>query len=228
MATGKTRDKKKVETNSDLLWRKPITLDDDEPDDPLALMYQNREVSPQIAVTPPIQKTEKIISESAEVNPKSSVKPKQAIEKKKTVKVKDEPVEQPSDTKLGLTPKITESDLKKILKIKSENFEFTDIREILRGKSLDMYAYLRHLARDTGICKIKHLDLMKRLDISRPTLFKQGDWLITLSLIEKRNVPGDHFGTSYTVYRFEEILPVSPKLKQQLELHLKSLAETIE
>ena len=223
MATSKTRNKKKVESNSDLLWRKPITLDDDEPDDPLASMYQGREVNTQNAVTPPIQKAEKIISESAKENPKSSVKPKPTIERKKTIKVKDEPAEQPSDTKIGLTPKISESDLKKILKIKSENFQFTDIREILRGKSLDMYAYLRHLAGETGVCKIKHLDLMKRLDISRPTLFKQGDWLTTLSLIEKRNVPGDHFGTSYIIHRFEEILPVSETLKQQLELHLKNL-----
>lgn len=228
MAISKTKDKKKVESNSGLLWRKPITLDDDEPDDPLASMYQGREVSPQIAVTSPIQKTEKGISESADEKETISVKAKPAVEKKKTVKVKDEPVEQTKNTNVNSTPKITESELKKILKIKNENFEFTDIREILRGKSLDMYAYLRHLAGDTGICKIKHLDLMKKLDISRPTLFKQGDWLTTLSLIEKGNVPGDHFGTSYIVYRFEEILPVSPKLIQQLELHLKSLDETNE
>ncbi len=229
MATRKNNDKRKVESNTDLLWRKPITLDDDEPDDPLALLYQGREVSTQIAdIQSPIQKVEQVITESAEEKPKNSVKPTPAIEKKKTVKVKNETVEQAKDINLGSTLKMTESDLKNVLKIKSENFQFTDIREILRGKSLDMYVYLRHLAGETGICKIKHLDLMKRLDISRPTLFKQGDWLTTLSLIEKRNVPGDHFGTSYIVYRFEEVLPVSETLKQQLELHLKSLTETME
>lgn len=228
MAISKTKDKKKVESNSDLLWRKPITLDDDEADDPLASMYQGREVRPQIDVNQPIQKTEKHKSKSAAEKETSSVKPKPLVEKKKTVKVKDEPIEQAKNIDVNSTPKITESDLKKILKIRGENFEFTDIREILRGKSLDMYVYLRHLAGDTGVCKIKHLDLMKKLDISRPTLFKQGDWLTTLSLIEKRNVPGDHFGTSYVVNRFEEILPVSPKLIEQFELHLKSLDETIQ
>ena len=63
---------------------------------------------------------------------------------------------------------------------------------------------------------------MKKLDISRPTLFKQGDWLIRLSLIEKRNVPGDHLGTSYTVYRLEDVLPVSNTLVKQLESHIES------
>lgn len=227
MATRKNTDNKKVESNTDSLWRKPITLDEDESGDPLASLYQGREVSTQNAIIePPIQPTKEETTERAENKPKKPVKPKVTVERKKTPKVKEETAEQVKETDTATTLKMTESDLKKVLKIKSENFEFTDIREILRGKSLDMYVYLRHLAGETGICKIKHLDLMKMLDISRPTLFKQGDWLTTLSLIEKRNVPGDHFGTSYTVYRFEDVLPVSDSLKKQLELHLEHLNES--
>ena len=228
MATKKINDRKNVETKSDLLWRKPITLDEDELDDPLASMYQGRESDLEIIVKPLIQQTEKVKPKIAENISKSADIPKSTVEAKKTVKLKEEPVKQSNYRNPGLILKMTESELKKILKIKSENFQFTDIKEILRGKSLDMYAFLRHLAGEKGLCKIKHLDLMKRLDISRPTLFKQGDWLTTLLLIEKQNVPGDHLGTSYRVYRFEDILPVTDALKQQLELHLKSLTDSIE
>ena len=113
------------------------------------------------------------------------------------------------------------------MKITSESFDFTDIREILRGKSFDIYAYLLLLSGTSGVCKIKHLDLMRKLDVSRPTLFKQGDWLTRLSLIEKRNVPGDHLGTTYKVYRLEDILPVSENLVKQLDSHIKNLEQKV-
>ena len=51
---------------------------------------------------------------------------------------------------------------------------------------------------------------MNDLDISRPTLFKQSDWLVKLALIEKQSVPGDHFGTSYVIRRIEDVLPSPP------------------
>jgi hypothetical protein len=35
-------------------------------------------------------------------------------------------------------------------------------------------------------------------------------------------VPGDHLGTSYTVYRLEDVLPVSNTLVKQLESHIES------
>lgn len=96
----------------------------------------------------------------------------------------------------------------------------------MRGKSFDIYAYLRVLSGEEGFCKIKHLDLMDKLDVSRPTLFKQQEWLSRLSLIEKRNVPGDHLGTSYTVHRLEEVLPLPESLVKQLETHIESLRQT--
>jgi hypothetical protein len=69
---------------------------------------------------------------------------------------------------------------------------------------------------------------MRILDISRPTLFKQGDWLTRLSLIEKQRVPGDHFGTSYIVHRLENVLPVSEKLIKQLQAQIEFFQQTIE
>ncbi len=57
----------------------------------------------------------------------------------------------------------------------------------------------------------------------RPTLFKQGDWLTRLSLIENRNVPGDHLGTSYTVHRVEDVLPVSETLVGQIQSEIEKL-----
>jgi hypothetical protein len=237
MATAKKEMKntKTEETKSDSLWRKPIVLDDGTGDDPLAVLYRGREVV-EPAIETKIQllkeeeksaKSKKTKSENSLTVEKKKEKPKnQVIPKieKKSVEILAK-TENPSPQS---TPKITELGLKTILKIKSDVFIFTDIREILRGKSLEIYAYLRHLSGETGVCKIKHLDLMRILDISRPTLFKQGDWLTRLSLIEKRNVPGDHFGTSYIVYRLEDVLPVSEILIEQLRTQIESYRQTIE
>jgi len=215
MATG-GKDKKQInaeELKADSLWRKPITLDAFEDDDPLATLYRGREVGESTATDdnqPKLEVTKKFQQRSI---------------KKTTETAKIEYNNKQENVKTPPSPKVTESELKSILKIKSESFHFTDIREILRGKSFDIYAYLRLLSGETGVCKIRHLDLMKKLDISRPTLFKQGEWLTRLSLIEKRNVPGDHLGTSYKVHRLEEVLPVSESLVKQLESHIENLQE---
>ncbi|MGI8640364.1 MAG: hypothetical protein ACR2MG_10520 [Pyrinomonadaceae bacterium] len=215
MATGE-KDKKQInaeELKADSLWRKPITLDAFEDDDPLATLYRGREVGESTATDdnqPKLEVTKKFQQRSI---------------KKTTETAKIEYNNKQENVKTPPSPKVTESELKSILKIKSESFHFTDIREILRGKSFDIYAYLRFLSGETGVCKIRHLDLMKKLDISRPTLFKQGEWLTRLSLIEKRNVPGDHLGTSYKVHRLEEVLPVSESLVKQLESHIENLQE---
>ena len=215
MATGE-KDKKQInaeELKADSLWRKPITLDAFEDDDPLATLYRGREVGESTATDdnqPKLEVTKKFQQRSI---------------KKTTETAKIEYNNKQENVKTPPSPKVTESELKSILKIKSESFHFTDIREILRGKSFDIYAYLRLLSGETGVCKIRHLDLMKKLDISRPTLFKQGEWLTRLSLIEKRNVPGDHLGTSYKVHRLEEVLPVSESLVKQLESHIENLQE---
>ena len=66
---------------------------------------------------------------------------------------------------------------------------------------------------------------MKKLDISRPTLFKQGEWLMKLGLIEKRNVPGDHLGTSYIIRPLEEVLPISEELITQLDSQIESFRQ---
>ncbi len=67
---------------------------------------------------------------------------------------------------------------------------------------------------------------MDAVNVSRPTLFKQQDWLIKLSLIEKRNVPGDHLGTSYTIHRLEEVLPLPELVIKQIETHIETLRQT--
>lgn len=228
MATN-SKQKKADEPKTDLLWRKPITLDAGDDEDPLAMLYRGREVSePAFETNTKSEKLSEEVAEQSKNEPKKAVTIEERKEitarkvKKKTENIKVELEDQTKNEGTQTAPKVTESELKAALKIKSDGFNFTDIREILRGKSLDIYAYLRHISGETGVCKIKHLDLMKKLDISRPTLFKQGEWLTRLSLIEKRNVPGDHFGTSYTIYRLEDVLPVSETIVEQLESHIKN------
>ncbi len=231
MATVKKNTKTEV-GNADSLWREPITLDSFENDDPLETLYRGREVGDskrsagsavRVDLEKPADSGEEAGEKSAK-SAKSTTKPKnQAV--KKTPEESNVVIEDgDSKTKKTRSPKISEEELKNILKIKSDSFQFTDIREILRGKSFDIYAYLRFLSGEAGVCKIKHLDMMRELDISRPTLFKQGDWLTRLSLIEKRNVPGDHLGTSYSVYRLEDVLPVSETLIRQLETEIEKFA----
>lgn len=228
MAT--TKSKKQItaknKEGSDGLWRKPITLDSFEEEDPLAALYQGREVVDKKKETKALPKKTKEnagISGAKETKTSKKTVTSKKI-KKSPVRKTTKPVSESktSESKAAST-KITEEELKDLLKIKSDSFQFTDIREILRGKSLDIYAYLRYLAGDAGVCKIKHNDLMSALDISRPTLFKQGDWLVQLSLIEKHSVPGDHLGTSYTVRRLEDALPVTERIVKQFESYTEVL-----
>jgi hypothetical protein len=213
-------------TKPDSLWRKPIALDAFEDEDPLAALYQGREAgnSDQAFEI----KTEEVSEKAAELYEQKAIQKVNAKKSSEQIIENDPETEtfnSVESTELDeMTPskKITEAELKKLLRIKDEFFHFTDIREILRGKSFDIYACLQALSGNTGFCKIKHLDLMSKLDISRPTLFKQQDWLARLHLIEKRNVPGDHLGTSYTIHRLEEVLPVPEALLQQLEVHIES------
>lgn len=207
------------------LWRKPITLDSFEDEDPLAALYQGREVvdkTRQEEVLP--KKTKENAGKPSAKETKTTKKDVTAKKPKKSsvrAKPKSESKTKTSESKAAST-KVTEEELKDLLKIKSDSFQFTDIREILRGKSLGIYAYLRHLAGESGVCKITHNNLMNILNISRPTLFKQSDWLEKLSLIEKHSVPGDHTGTSYTVRRLEDALPVSSTLVEQIESHIET------
>ena len=213
------------------MWRKPITLNSFEDEDPLATLYRGREVGDSTANTENTpQKPKETARASAGKKSKVSEKSVAAAARKTGKPTNKKISETPKSANVSKTettidarsPRVTEEELKNILKIKSDSFQFTDIREILRGKSFDIYAYLRFLSGDTGVCKIKHLDLMKKLDISRPTLFKQGDWLTRLSLIEKRNVPGDHLGTSYIVHRLEDVLPVSNTLVRQIQSEIEN------
>jgi hypothetical protein len=217
--------------SSDSLWRKPITLDSFEDDDPLETLYRGREVgNSENDAENTAQTKAKKPAKSAGEKAESSMKPAPRAPKPTKPVVKLTPEESKAESAVGdrktkdaRPPKISEEELQNILKIKSDSFQFTDIREILRGKSFEIYAYLRFLSGDAGVCKIKHLDLMKKLDISRPTLFKQGDWLTRLSLIEKRNVPGDHLGTAYTVRRVEDVLPIANALAGQIQSEIEKL-----
>ncbi len=217
------------DTKPDSLWRKPITLDSFEDDDPLAALYRGREVGESNSQADNQSSKIREVAEFLKEKSKISGSLKQASQervKKTSEKATIETEDKQETVKAPVSSKMSEAELKDILKIKSESFHFTDLREILRGKSFDIYAYLRLLSGDVGVCKIKHLDLMKKLDISRPTLFKQGEWLMRLSLIEKRNVPGDHLGTSYTVHRLEEVLPVPDTLVKQLESQIENFRQS--
>ncbi len=214
----RTKNEKKTagkKTKSDALWRKPISLDSFEDEDPLATLYQGREGGDK-------KREVEILPKKTESFQKTVTSAKSD---KSTVRMSSKPTKTVNKSKATASTKITVEELKNLLKIKSDSFQFTDIREILRGRSLDIYAYLNFLAGDAGVCKITHNDLMKALDISRPTLFKQGDWLERLFLIEKHSVPGDHLGTSYTVRRLENTLPVSNKLVKQLESYTDTIGK---
>jgi hypothetical protein len=240
MATGKVDKKQMVgkKSKKESLWRKPIALDAFENEDPLESLYRGGETGNipenKRGITKKTEpRAENKTSEKAAPAgraKKSVIEPKAAVAEKTNVEQGNEPYAETLQKESTKTsgPKMTESELKNLLKIKSESFQFTDLREILRGRSFDIYAYLRHLCGESGVCKIRHLDLMKKLDISRPTLFKQGDWLTRLSLIEKRNVPGDHLGTTYRVHRLEEVLPVPDNLIEQLESHIEDLGKTLD
>lgn len=240
MATAKqNKNQANAAASSTSTWRKPISLALFNDEDPLEQLYRGREAreavvgdeKPAEAVT--AQKAAKsVVKKAAPLDLKTAAvdKPKRVVIKQaqKIVDVTVETEEDAADdSDLIVVQPLTEDELKKILRIKNEFFRFSDIQEILRGKSLDIYSYLRLLAGETGFCKIRHLDLMRKLDISRPTLFKQEEWLMRLRLIEKRNVPGDHLGTSYTVYRLEEVLPVPRALVKQLNVHVESLNKNL-
>ncbi len=236
MAASKKEGKRNdtIETKPDSIWRKPIALNAFEDEDPLATLYRGREVGQSTVAN------EKVLTNSnisvGETDQKKSINAKSAAEmnkssdrltKKQTGSVKVAFDELSEEAQTSISNKVTESELKAILKIKGDFFRFTDLREILRGKSFDIYSYLRVLSGEQGFCKIRHLDLMSRLDVSRPTLFKQQEWLTRLSLIEKRTVPGDHLGTFYTVHRLEDVLPLPGSLVAQLEANIESLRQTV-
>jgi hypothetical protein len=212
------------------IWRRPISLAEYESEDPLETLYRGREVPETNKTRQNSQR--KVVKQTDQ--PAASDIPEKLAKQKSTLSeittnqaqyVEDDSTETEDNAGLTRVDPLTEDELKKILRIKNEFFRFTDIQEILRGKSLDIYAYLRLLAGETGFCKIKHLDFMRKLDISRPTLFKQEEWLVRLRLIEKRNVPGDHLGTSYTVHNLENVLPVSKALVKQLHARIETLHE---
>jgi hypothetical protein len=235
MATVKKNEKaggkKGQSDDADTLWRKPITLDSFEDEDPLETLYRGREVTDSVkdAAQKPKEVDTKTSGKKSKATGNSDAsKPKKTIVKKTSEASITESPDVSEKSKLARSTKLSDAELKNILKIRSETFQFTDIREILRGKSFDMYVYLRFLSGESGVCKIKHLDMMKKLDISRPTLFKQGEWLVRLSLIEKRSVPGDHLGTSYTVYRLEDVLPVSENLARQVQTAVESFESEAE
>lgn len=219
------------EAKSDLLWRKPISLESFD-EDPLANFYRGREAgqpSNSVAEAP-----ETIVDKPAESASRSKSIPKKETLKKNAKKPPsqenqthiEQTLKNPAEKNEISARKISERELKDILKIKDDFFHFTDIREILRGKSFDIYAYLRFLSGESGVCKIKHLDLMNAVNVSRPTLFKQQEWLTKLKLIEKRNVPGDHLGTSYTIHTLEEVLPLPENVIGQIETHIENLRQT--
>lgn len=225
--TKKTKPSNTKDSKADLLWRKPINLESFN-EDPLANLYRGRETGQ--SSNPVAEVPETVIDKqgAAESKLKSATKKESTSKnaKKPPLRKNQSDAEQTFDVSAEnnefAARKISERELKDILKIKDDFFNFTDIREILRGKSFDIYAHLRFLSGKSGVCKIKHLDLMKAVDVSRPTLFKQQEWLTKLKLIEKRNVPGDHLGTTYTVHKLEEVVPLPEDVIKQFENHIEN------
>lgn len=191
-----------------VLWRKPIVLDTQPEEDPLEGLYVGS--VPAARLEPAAKRTAKPERKTAAPRKPAEAKPPE----------KPQSPAAPSDTN-----RIAPETLRTLLRIRSDEFVFTDAREVLRGKSFEMYVFLRRLAGETGKCKMRHLELMERLDISRPTLFKQGDWLTKLGLIRKIAVPGDHLGTSYVVYRIEDVLPLPDPLLEQVRREVELPSE---
>jgi hypothetical protein len=233
MAAEKKVKKQSEDSNrqESLLWREPITLDVVEEQDPLTLLYQGSGQRENTKVKEQGKRALKVDDPYIEKSNKTDRSevlslPHQVSVEKTAEPVRLEPEQKQENERLSNSRKITEAELKNILKIKGESFHFTDIREILRGKSIDIYAYLRFLSASSGVCKIKHLDLMRKLEISRPTLFKQAEWLTRLCLIEKRSVPGDHLGTTYRIFPVEEVLPLPEAVADQLESYIVKFEQT--
>lgn len=198
------------------LWRKPITLEDQTDTDPLAVLYRGREVA-EAEPLPQVQSVETVTKATVQKQKRSRPVKQVTDADHGSLEVITEPPVTP-ENQISTAKSILPADkLRSLLRIKDENYQCSDIREILRGKSLELYAYLCHRAGNSGTCKLKTQDLMSFLDISRPTLFKQSDWLVKLSLISKQNIPGDHFGTVFTVNKAIDVLPVGPEVIKQID-----------
>ena len=218
-------------------WRKPIILDDEADDDPLAGLYQGREAgltelpvrTPPPKQVPPVKKEAKAAVVKTPVTAPKKVKPEVPAEKPITTPVSfrasQEEKHVVESTPVPSEKTLSGEKLRSLLRIKDETYECADIREILRGKSLELYAYLSLRAGKSGVCKIKTADLMDVLDVSRPTLFKQTDWLTKLSLISKRSIPGDHLGTSFIVRNAGDVLPVSSEVLSQIDEAIAALSQ---
>lgn len=211
------------------LWREPITLESSVEEDPLDTLYQRREVGDVDETAKKNITAERVkipkkslgkISEPKTPRPAGKISESEDIRAGSAKKIKDKGVK-----KVAKPKKLSWQELKEILKINSDDFQFSDISEILRGRSLDIYVYLRKLAGDSGFCKLKHSDLSQTLNISRPTLFKQEKWLATLCLIKKHSLPGDPLGTTFQVFPIEEAMPVRKELVDQVESMIKDYSD---
>lgn len=117
--------------------------------------------------------------------------------------------------------KLTKEDLTQKLGIEID--DLFDVQELLRGKSFDIYQALLESADDDGRCKTTQPELMKRTGIkNRRTFYKHEDWLISLKLLEKRHLPGDHMGVVYRVFEISDVLPVSNSILEKFRNRLEN------
>ncbi len=124
-----------------------------------------------------------------------------------------------SNSKVVSSTKLTEEELSQQLGF--DAVDLFDIRELLRGKSFEIYQNLLQECGENGRCKITQPELMNRTGIkNRRTFYKHEERLINLRLIEKRHFPGDHSGVVYSVFAIGEVLPVSSELIEQFEVSL--------
>src|SRR5215203_842431 len=124
----KSRPEKASDANTDTLWRQPIMLDSLTDEDPLETLYRGREAGgigpPAYDARPKMQKsTEKAGDLPAEVPDKHVVtEPKTAsVRKTREIVETTTSVEGEQKTKAAGRPAMTESELKDLLKIKTDN-----------------------------------------------------------------------------------------------------------
>ena len=207
-------------------WRKPLKVPPRT--DVMRSFYQGEEEKP----------TEKLNEEKQEITPPKKVKSakstqKQSVrpspKKEKESKVKTE-MKGEVNTVL-INKSVSESNAEQLNKLTEEELSehlgidaraLFDVHELLRGKSFDIYKKLWQSCDDTGRCKITQPELMDRTGIkNRRTFYKHEERLLSLKLIEKRHLPGDHKGVVYRVFEPGAVLPISTEMLEQFMSRLK-------
>lgn len=221
----KNRQKQESDNKPTETWRKPLQVPPRK--DAMRAFYEGGKEEPPEKIelderqTAPLKKRQ---SGKAKKKPESKSIPKELGTKTAHTVAESEAkttvsTETVSNSKAEPSNKLTEEELSQQLGFDAD--DLFDIRELLRGKSLEIYQNLLQECGESGRCKITQPELMNRTGIkNRRTFYKHEERLINLRLIEKRHFPGDHSGVVYSVFAISEVLPVSSELIEQFEASL--------